>query len=147
MYLGVRTDEQDEVSNGRVVRTISEILAKQNADQMLTRQNQPANPIENPAENEVTHEDNQPQELVEDANEGSRPTASRSPNLFASLNGSDKSISLLSENDQPIGQNINNQGTADSTPDGLQPVLTQNLQPTNIEGKISDLISHIVSLI
>ena len=79
------------------VRTISEILAKQEAEKILASQNQPAN---QPAENVVTLDENRRQEIVQDADEGSRPTASRSPYLFASLNGSDKSANHLSENDQ-----------------------------------------------
>ena len=98
MFLGVQSDEQDEESNGRVgVRTISEILAKQEAEKILARQNQPAN---QPAENVVTLDENRRQEMVQDADEGRRHTAIRSPNLFASLNGSDKSANHLSKNDQ-----------------------------------------------
>ena len=98
MFLGVQSDEQDEESNGRVgVRTISEILAKQEAEKILARQNQPAN---QPAENVVTLDENRRQEMVQDADEGSRLTASRSPNMFASLNRSDKYANFLSENDQ-----------------------------------------------
>ena len=76
-------------------------------------------------------------DLVLDADEGSRPTASRSPYLFASLNGSDKSANHLSENDQWIDQDVNHQETVDLTPNGLQPGMTPNDQPdepTNMEG-------------
>lgn len=68
-------------------------------------------------------------DLVLDADEGSRPTVSRSPNLFGSLNGSDKSVNHLSENDQSIDQDDNNQETADLTPYGLLPGMTPNGQP------------------
>ena len=75
--------------------------------------------------------------MVQDADEGSRPIPSRSPNFFASLNGSDKSVNHLSENDQSIDQDDNHQETADLTPNGLQPGMTPNGQPdepTNMEG-------------